>query len=287
VFVGEVWVPDNERLARYLRCDELHSAFNFDFLRAPWRAQNLRSVIDEAIHTGSGWGSTVTWVLANHDVVRQVTRYARTQPDHPVESGWERRRWQDEPADFAVGTRRARAAIMLTLALPGAVYLYQGEELGLPEVEDIAGDDRDDPIWWQSGYDDPGRDGCRIPLPWHGDEPPFGFSPADALAKPWLPQPDDWAAFTVESEEADQDSMLQLYRDALRFRGEHRTGLSSLHWIDSAEEVLAFRRGDIECWVNIGAADVALPDNQVLRASGPGPHERVLPTDTAVWLVAS
>jgi alpha-glucosidase len=287
MFVGEVWVPDNDRLSRYLRADELHSAFQFDFLRAPWRAGDLRGVIDDAIGSGSGWGATITWVLANHDVVRQVTRYARSQPDHPIESVWDRRRWSAEPADIALGTRRARAAIMLTLALPGSVYLYQAEELGLPEVEDIPTDRREDPIWWQSGHDDPGRDGCRSPMPWSGQEPPFGFSPARASAAPWLPQPEDWATLTVEAEEADPDSMLHLYRDALRIRGDHLTGLSSLEWVDSAEEVLAFRRGDVECWVNTGNSDVTLPDAQVLLASGPGPHEGVLSTDTAAWLVAS
>jgi alpha-glucosidase len=287
VFVGEVWVPDNERLARYLRADELHSAFHFDFLRAPWRSRNLRQVIKDGITTGPGWGSTITWVLSNHDVVRQVTRYARSQPDGPVESGWERRRWSSEPADIALGTRRARAAILLALALPGTVYLYQGEELGLPEVEDIPSDRRDDPIWWQSDKTDPGRDGCRVPMPWSGERPPFGFSPAEATTAPWLPQPEDWATLTVESEEADPDSMLHLYRDALRIRGDHLAGPSSLQWVNSAEEVLAFRRGDVECWVNTSSSDVTLPDAQVLLASGPGPHERVLPTDTATWLVAS
>jgi alpha-glucosidase len=172
-------------------------------------------------------------------------------------------------------------------ALPGSVYLYQGEELGLPEVEDIPDERREDPLWWQSGHTDPGRDGCRIPLPWSGSSSPFGFSPADTDVGPWLPQPASWGNVSIESEEADPDSMLQLYRDALRLRTEKLASLNSIRWLESPGDVLAFRRGDVECWVNTGRSDVDLPANQVLLASGPGPYEGVLPTDTAAWLVAS
>jgi alpha-glucosidase len=287
VFVGEIWVTDNERLARYLRPDELHTAFQFDLVRAPWRAEVIREVVDDAIESAGSVGASSTWVLSNHDVVRHLTRYARSQPDRPVDARWDRHRWDDEPADLALGTRRARAAILLTLALPGTAYLYQGEELGLEEVEDLPGDRRQDPIWWQSDYVDPGRDGARVPLPWSGDRPPYGFSPQDASTAPWLPQPAGWADRTVEHESADPGSMLSLYRDALHLRPPYLEGLDPVSWLDSPAGSLAFRRRDVECWVNTGPDDVRLPPGRVLLASGPGPEDRLLPTDTAVWLVAA
>jgi alpha-glucosidase len=224
-------------------------------------------------------------VLSNHDVVRHVTRYARSQPPHRVESRWDRERWSREPADLTVGTKRARAAILLTLALPGVAYLYQGEELGLPEVEDIPPDVRQDPTWELSGHTDPGRDGCRVPIPWSGDESPFGFSPEGSDATPWLPQPASWAALTAEREEGDRDSMLSLYRDALRLRREHLRGLSVPEWLPAPDSTLAFRRANVQCWVNTGPSPVDLPRGRVLLASGPGPEDGLLPADTAAWVV--
>ena len=176
VFVAEAWVPDNERLSRYLRPDELHTAFQFDFLRAPWRADLIRAVIDDALAQAEQVGAPATWVLSNHDVPRVATRYARSQPEHPIESEWERARWAGEQPDLELGRRRARAAALLQLALPGTAYVYQGEELGLEEFEDLPHDARQDPTWVQSQYTDVGRDGCRIPLPFSGDVPPYGFS---------------------------------------------------------------------------------------------------------------
>jgi alpha-glucosidase len=286
IFTAEAWVRSNGRLALYLRSDELHTAFQFDFLRAPWRADVLRGVIDEAISTAVEVGAPSTWVLSNHDVVRHVTRYARSQPSHLVDGHWDRGRWSTEAADLQLGTQRARAAILLALALPGVAYLYQGEELGLPEVEDIPPDLRQDPTWEMSGHTDPGRDGCRVPLPWSGTEPPFGFSPAGASAAPWLPQPASWAALTQQSEHDDGHSMLSLYRDALARRREVLEGLDLPSWLDSPQGTLAFRRGDVQCWVNTGASEVRLPEGRVLLASGPGPERGLLPTDTAVWITA-
>ncbi|MBA2558521.1 MAG: glycoside hydrolase family 13 protein [Propionibacteriales bacterium] len=285
IFVAEAWVRSNERLALYVRPDELQTAFQFDFLRAPWRADVLRRVINDALDTAKTVDAPSTWVLSNHDVVRHVSRYARSQPSHLVESEWERTRWDTERCDLVAGTRRARAAILLMLSLPGVTYLYQGEELGLPEVEDIASDLRQDPTWEQSGHTDPGRDGCRVPLPWSGTEPPFGFSPEGATAAPWLPQPASWAPIAAERQEGDDQSMLSLYRDALQLRREYLEGLTPPTWLDSPDRTLAFRRGNVQCWVNTGPSDVPLPNGQVLLASGPGPENGVLPTDTAIWLV--
>lgn len=284
MFVAEAWVPDNERLARYLRPDELHTAFQFDFLRAPWRADRLRAVIDDSLASAAAVGATSTWVLSNHDVVRHVTRYARVQPDHLVESDWDRARWAVDAPDIDTGRRRARAAALLALALPGTAYLYQGEELGLDEVEDLPDAARQDPIWFQSGHTDPGRDGCRVPLPWAGDESPFGFSPADSAGSPWLPQPRRWAGLSAADQERDPSSMLQLYRTALHLRREHLHGPTAMEWVESPSRTLAFRRGDVECWVNTSDASVELPDGEVLVCSEPEPGQGKLPADAAAWV---
>ncbi|MEV0470184.1 alpha-amylase family glycosyl hydrolase, partial [Streptomyces prunicolor] len=190
------------------------------------------------------------------------------------------------PLDLTLGTRRARAAALLTLALPGGTYIYQGEELGLPEVEDLPDDLRQDPIWERSGHTDPGRDGCRVPLPWSGQHPPFGFSPDDATAPPWLPQPAGWNGLTAEAQTGDPASMLELYRTALRLRRAHPAlGDGALTWLDAPPGVLAFRRDPgFVCVVNLSATPYPLPDHSaVLLASAPV-EDGVLATDHAVWL---
>jgi alpha-glucosidase len=284
VFIAEAWVPSNERLARYLRPDELHTAFQFDFLRAPWRASSLHMVIDDAIAGAASVGAPPTWVLSNHDVPRTVTRYSRSQPDGPNESEWERSRWAEEAADHDLGRRRARAGALLQLALPGTAYIYQGEELGLEEVEDLPDEVRQDPTWVQSGFTDVGRDGCRVPLPWSGDAVPYGFSPEGSTAPTWLPQPANWGGLTAEAQAADPDSFLNLYRAALAARRLLWDHNAQVRWLDVSVDVLAFARGDGQCWVNTGPVDVDLPSGMtVVVASVPGVQHR-LPPDAAVWL---
>lgn len=218
IFAGEVWVGRAHRLVRYVRSDELHTAFNFDYLTCPWRAEVLRRTIDETLKSHRTVNASPTWVLSNHDVPREVSRYAREQPDHVV-----RLTLTDllqQPADLDLGLHRARAAALLMLALPGSAYLYQGEELGLAEVEDIPEDQLQDPVYLQTGGADRGRDGCRVPLPWEGDRPPFGYSPSSATAPPWLPQPWDWAELTVEKQSQNNTSTLAFYRRALQIHRE-------------------------------------------------------------------
>ena len=287
VFVAEAWEHWPERLARYIRADELHSAFNFDYLRTPWIAAELRDTIEETLAALATVGAPPTWVLSNHDVVRQVSRYARAQTAAVMQS------LDDligQPADLEVGLRRARAAALLMLALPGGAYVYQGEELGLPEVEDLPEDVLQDPTWERSGHSQRGRDGCRVPIPWSGDEPPFGFSPDHAAEPPWLPQPPDWKAQTAEALSGDPDSILELYRSGLRIRREHPAlGDGTLEWLDAPEGVLAFlREPGFACLVNISADAVALQAGyEVELASGPLTADEKVPTDTAVWLRAS
>jgi alpha-glucosidase len=285
VLIGEIWLPDVERFALYLRPDEMHTAFNFEFLACPWDAARLRACIDSTLAAHSPVGAPATWVLSNHDVTRHVTRYGRADTTFGFAA-----KTRDIPqVDLELGTRRARAAALLTLALPGAVYIYQGEELGLPEVEDLPDDVLQDPMFFRSGGTDPGRDGCRVPLPWAGDEPPFGFSNVPAAGSPWLPQPTAWRAYTAELQEQLSDSMLALYRQALRIR-RARPGLGdgSVSWLEAPPGVLAFARGSrFACVVNLSAASVTLPPHdRVLLASGPV-SDSLLAPDTAVWLALS
>ena len=283
IFIAEAWVSSNDRLARYLRSDELHTAFQFDFLRVPWRAEVMRTVIDDAIGAAATVGAPPTWVLSNHDVTRTVTRFARSQPAHLVGTDWERGRWADEDPDHELGRKRARAAALVQLALPGTAYVYQGEELALEEIEDLPDDVRQDPTWAQSGFTDVGRDGCRIPLPWTDSTPPYGFA-AQADVATWLPQPAHWAEHSVEAQDRDPDSTLNLYRAALRLRRTLWRDAGDVKWLQVSPHVAAFERGGAQCWVNTGTDEVALPEvGAVALASAPGVG-RVLPPDCAVWL---
>jgi alpha-glucosidase len=283
--IGEVWLPDPVRFAMYLRPNEIHTAFNFSFLSCPWDPAELRKVIDETIAAHQPVDAPATWVLSNHDVTRHVSRYGRADTSFAFET-----RNFATPVDLELGTRRARAAALLSLSLPGSAYIYQGEELGLWEVEDIPDAAKHDQMFYRTQGADPGRDGCRVPLPWSGSRAPFGFSPDDASAQPWLPQqPASWSRMTVEAEQGDPDSMLELYRSALRLR-RAQEGLRSDHerlrWLESSPEVLAYRRGEtFACVLNLGSADAELPRyEEILLASGPLAADGRLPVDTGVWL---
>jgi alpha-glucosidase len=280
IFVGELWVSP-ESLKRYLRPDELHTGFNFPYLQAPWQASMLRAIIDATLSLHAEVGAPATWVLGNHDVTRVVTRYGRDASGFAFDAAPA----HNAPVDLELGTRRARAAALLYLALPGCAYVYQGDELGLWEVLDIPDELRQDPTFVQSGGENIGRDGCRVPLPWTAAEPAFGFSPAGS-AEPWLPQPAAWKELAADVQEDDPASVLSLYRAALRTRrsalGEAGTTLA---WIEAPDQVLHFRRGeDFECVANLGAAPVPLPEQaEVLLSSGPI-ADGLLAADTAVWL---
>jgi alpha-glucosidase len=280
VLVGEVWLPDPVRTARYLRPGELHTVFNFDFLACPWERGRMRASIESALATHAPVGAPTTWVLSNHDVTRPVTRYGRADTSFAFES-----KRAGTPTDLERGTRRARAAALLAMALPGSMYVYQGEELGLPEVEDIPFERRQDPMWHRSGGLDPGRDGCRIPLPWSGDRQPYGFS-RDGAGRPWLDQPADWGRLTVAAQSEVPTSMLALYRAGLGLRrAAPELGDGPLRWLPSGDSVLAFARGEgFTCIVNFGKDPVDLPAGARVLIASSELEGGALPQDTTVWL---
>lgn len=259
--VGEIWVTSDVAFGRYVRPDELHQGFNFRLAAADFDAADVRRAVDHSLAAVCDTGASPTWTLSNHDVMREVTRYGGGE----------------------LGVRRARAMALVALALPGSVYVYNGSELGLPQVE-LPDDALQDPVWERSGHTERGRDGARIPVPWEGTEPPYGFS---TTAATWLPMPSDWADLTVAAQLEDPDSMLSLYRRALELRRDYdASGDAGIEWFEAPDGCLEFRRGDgLVCALNTSRVAVALPPGDVLLASGSMPdEERVLPPDTAAWL---
>ncbi|MEU5050881.1 glycoside hydrolase family 13 protein [Streptomyces sp. NPDC021096] len=265
--VAEAWAPTSERLALYVRPDELHQAFNFQFLTCDWEAAAMREVIDGSLAATLSVGAPTTWVLSNHDVVRHTTRYGG--------------------GDGGLGLRRARAAALLMLALPGSAYVYQGEELGLPEVVDLPDEVRQDPAFFRGDGQDGTRDGCRVPLPWSGESAPYGFGPGGS----WLPQPEAWRELSVEAQSGDPRSTLELYRSALALREElPGLGDGEMTWLDAPAGVLAFSRPGFVCTLNTLGDEVALPvpGRPVLGSVGVADLEFSggtvrIPSDTCVW----
>ena len=255
--VAEAWAQTPEAMARYVRPDELQQSFNFAWLLAPWSASAFADVVRGTFAAVGPVGAMPTWVLSNHDVVRHATRYG----------GGPR------------GVARARAATLTMLALPGSAYLYQGEELGLEEV-DVPPEFRQDPAWLRTGT--VARDGCRVPIPWRGARSPYGFGAAGST--PWLPMPDTWGPLTVAAERRDPDSTLALYRRALKARKAFAGAGDEVEIVGSRATVLELRRGPLTVLCNCGSRPVRIPaGREVVVASGPL-TEGLLPPDTAVWL---
>lgn len=274
--IGEVWYGKPQAAVRtlrpYLTSGGLRQVFNFQLLLAPWDADALREAIDATLAITDG--SRAPWILGSHDATRPVTRLA---PAMTAADG------SADELDLATGARRARAAALLMLALPGSACVYQGEELGLPEVLDMPDTVRADPTFRRSGGQVKGRDGCRVPIPWSGTEPPFGFS--EPPSTPWLPQPKDWGRYTAEEQSHDPGSFLNLYRAALRLRRELPSlGAGRMEWAERTPSVLAFTRGSFSFAANLGTEPVPLPPHrEMLLASSPL-RDAILPPDTAAWL---
>ncbi|MFI6873502.1 glycoside hydrolase family 13 protein [Streptomyces sp. NPDC050400] len=276
IFVAEAWTPTVERTANYVRPDELHQAFNFQYLSTPWDAAALRRIVDASLDAMRPVGAPATWVLSNHDVTRHATRFANPPGGTQIRT----------PGDRELGLRRARAATLLMLALPGSAYVYQGEELGLPDVTDLPDEARQDPSFFRAEGQDGFRDGCRVPIPWTRTGSSYGFGDGGS----WLPQPDGWGELSVEAQTGVPGSTLELYRSALALR-RAQPGLGAggdpVWWDDVSEGVLAFERPGFACTVNVTGAPVRIPaPGTVLLASSPveaTDGEIELPGDTTVW----
>jgi alpha-glucosidase len=278
VLVAEAWVEPLSKLARWVRPDEMQQAFNFAYLENPWDATAVREIIDGSLAAFGAVGAPSTWVLSNHDVVRHATRLSLVG-DHPQGVGV-------GPAstgvpDRAFGLRRARAATAIMLALPGSAYLYQGEELGLPEVIDLPDTARQDPTWARTHHKRYGRDGCRVPLPWEANAPAYGFSDS---GQSWLPQPPYWGGYARDAQAGDEGSTLELYRAALRLRASETLGTGTVTWLEGyPSTVLAFSNANVTVIANAGREHVMLPKGELLLSSQPGTVD-VLEPDTTVWL---
>ncbi len=322
--VGEAWViPEHQHL--YAREGELGQVFNFEFAKANWNAAAFKVAIEDGIRSAHDAESTTTWVMSNHDVVRHASRYGLPQVPttgyHELPNDWLLRDGTTYIEDRDLGARRARAAILMELGLPGSVYVYQGEELGLPEVANIPWNHLEDPIAFHTDHAgaQKGRDGCRVPLPWRADDEPrpadwdplfgtgasFGFSdaPADgsAPADPHLPQPLWYKQYAADKQMADDTSMFNLYRQAMQFRQEHLTpsdDTDDITWLPGTDfnahnaEVVAYTRpctgegdGTFACIVNFGPDPIDLPAGTVVLSSEPLDEPHKLSADTAVWML--
>jgi alpha-glucosidase len=280
ILVAEAWVASPERLSRYVRSDEMQQAFNFGFMTVGWDAIGLRRAIDTAIASNQSVGATATWVLSNHDVVRHSSRFGLTDPT-AMPNGIAA---DGEQPNGALGIVRARAASAIVFALPGSAYLYEGEELGLPEHTTLPSTLRQDPTYFRTGGAELGRDGCRIPMPWDSRKPGFGFS---ATGKTWLPQPATYASLAVDRQEGDPDSTLEFYRLGLRLRTERRLGTGAIHWNDSTASLLDFSNSGVRVIVNFGPGPIELPaDAEVLLASDRRAiASGMLQANAGVWVV--
>ena len=291
--VAEAWVAPH-RQARYASPEGLGQTFNFDLLQADFRADEFHEIISRNLTAAEAIGGSTTWVLSNHDVVRHATRYGlpggqvgKGAPGAgaPAGTGNDGKLWLfdgGDPAqvDQAQGSRRARAATMFLLGLPGSAYLYQGEELGLPEVGQIPDEDRQDPAFFRNRDVEVGRDGCRVPLPWSSRGRSFGFGDDGSH----LPQPDWFGDYAVEVQNDDPASTLNLYRRALELRAELQDD-EKLEWEDVTDSSLTFRRpGEWRVVLNFGTDPIPLPSGEVLLSSSELGDGGLLPGETCAWL---
>lgn len=279
LFVAEAWVSPMKKLANWVRPDEMQQAFNFAYLGTPLKAGRLKSVINDSIAAFGQVGAPSTWVLSNHDVVRHASRFGM-DVDYPQGDGIGPK--SPVKPDRELGLKRARAATLLMLGLPGGSYLYQGEELGLPEDIDLPDAARQDPTWARTKHKRYGRDGCRVPLPWTPDGETFGFNNS---TESWLPQPSYWADYARSIQEGDPTSTLELYRLALSTRKAKSLGEGQLRWLEGyPRTVLAFQNGAVIVIANFGKKNISLPRGEVLVASGQLTDG--LPPNTTVWIRA-
>jgi alpha-glucosidase len=279
ILAAEAWVMPLSKMAHYVRPDEMHQAFNFGYLVTKWKAEDLRAIITESLEAFHGVGAPSTWVLSNHDVIRHTSRLALGDK---LENHWEglgpRSPHQPDPE---LAKMVGRAATTLMLALPGSSYLYQGEELGLPEVVDMPDEARQDPTFWRTNGERWGRDGCRVPIPWEKDAPTFGFAPG---GDPWLPQPAIFGDLARDQQDGDPESSLSLYRHLLATRKEHGLGRGALSFVDGyPDDVVAFDNGPIRVVANLGETPVDKPHGEVVASSSTTITDQVV-SNQVVWV---
>lgn len=286
LMVAEAWVPTEADAALYVRADEMSQAFNFPFLTAGWDAAELRRVIDVSLAEYGAVGAPATWVLSNHDVVRHASRLA-----YPADMDTNPGIGPNDPQpDAELGLARARAATLFMLGLPGSAYLYQGEELGLPEHTTMEDEVRQDPLWERTNHLVPGRDGCRVPLPWTRDGVSYGYN---TTGRTWLPQPEGWGDYSPEAQEGLEDSTLALYRRAIALRRERRLGRGAVEWLASEPGVLFLRNGVTGVVLNTTEHPVMIEDtgrpliiswHSADRGGADATETVVLPPNGACWL---
>ena len=279
MMVAEAWVSE-ESLPKYLRPDEYHQSFSFDLLMAAWNADAYRSTIASVYEPAKALGAASTWVLSNHDVIRHVTRLSYKEipkqgdgigPDYP------------QP-DEAKGQRIGRAASAFMLGLPGSSYLYQGEELGLPEHTTLESEYRQDPTFFRTKGERVGRDGCRVPIPWEADAPAFGFS---ETGKSWLPQPENYRGYSRDRQQGVAGSTLELYKRLLSLRKSNALGDGNLEWVESlcTDSTLAYKNNSVLVVANFGPDSLALPEGELLVTTQHDlSNEGVLEHDQVAWI---
>lgn len=279
--IAETWYPTSERTYLYARPDELGQVFDFSLLKSEWDRDQFRAVIQRSItdHVAAGAGGGLTWVLSSHDVCRHSSRFALPAGIH--QDSWLISNGTSPVIDPQVAERRARAATLMMLALPGSAYIYQGEELGLPEVADLPPDALQDPVWQRTGHTVKGRDGCRVPLPWSRHGTSYGFGSNGS----WLPQPPVFAGLSAQAQDGIPGSTLEMYREAIRLRRRLQTDDRDIEWLELDDpDLLHFRRSNgWECLINFGSTSRALPVRTPLISSQPHQSDDQIPPESTAW----
>ena len=282
ILCAEAFVEPLTKMALWVRSDEMQQAFNFPFLVTRWNGEQMRQVIKDSISAFHAVGAPSTWVLSNHDQIRHATRLALDPNANTADRITGIGPLTEPKPDNALGLARGRAASAMMLALPGVTYMYQGEELGLPEAMDIPDDKRQDPTFFRTAGESYGRDGCRVPIPWEAEATNYGFGLA---GEPWLPQPAVYRDFARDLQEGVPGSTLELYKAALAIRKDRALGDGILEWIEGTpENVLGFRNGEVTVFINYSQDDFVLPAGDIILDSADS-SSGVLAPASAVWLV--
>jgi len=282
ILCAEAFVEPLTKMAKWVRPDEMQQAFNFPFLVTRWNGEQMRQVIKDSISAFHAVGAPSTWVLSNHDQIRHATRLALDPNAKTADRITGIGPLTEPKPDSALGLARARAASVMMMALPGVAYMYQGEELGLPEAVNIPDDKRQDPTFFRTAGKSYGRDGCRVPLPWEAEATNYGFGPA---GEPWLPQPEVYRAYSRNIQEGNPDSTLSLYTAALAIRKDRALGEGSLEWLEGTpENVLGFRNGEVTVFINYSEENFTLPAGEIILDSAES-SSGILSPASAVWMV--